>query len=238
MEKQDALVADVRKYSIREWNEEDRPREKLVAKGRHVLTNAELLGILLGSGNRDENAVELARRILATADNSLNELAKFGIKELTKFKGMGQAKAVNIISALELGRRRKEEKTQKKPTITCSADVHNTVRPYLMDLPHEEFWVLLLNRANMVMKVEKISQGGVAGTVADPKLIFSKAVEILASAVILVHNHPSGNKKPSDADIRLTKKMVEGGRVLDTPVLDHLIYTDAGYFSFADEGLL
>jgi DNA repair protein RadC len=218
--------------------EEDRPREKLLLKGKAALSDAELLAILLGSGTASMNAVELARHILASADNNLNVLAKYTVKDLEKFKGIGEAKALTVMAALELGRRRKEAELPQKQTVTSSAHAFDLLHPHLMDLPHEEFWVLLLSRANSVLKKVQISSGGVAGTVADPKIIFKTAIENLASSLILVHNHPSGNLKPSQADLELTKKMKEAGKLLEIPVLDHLIIAERKYFSFADEGLL
>ena len=225
-------------FSIKSWAEEDRPREKLLAKGRAALSDAELLAILLGSGTARLSAVDVAKLVLRAADNDLNALAKLSVKELMKQKGIGEAKAITIVAALELGRRRKETAAAQRTVITCSADIYDAIRPNLQDLPHEEFWVILLNRANVVMRRQPISAGGVAGTVADPKLIFKHALEQLASSIILVHNHPSGNRNPSAADIALTRKLKEGGQFLDLPILDHLIYTDLGYFSFADEGML
>lgn len=225
-------------FSIKSWAEEDRPREKLLLKGRAALTDAELMAILLGSGTQKLSAVDVAKLILAAAGNDLNELARLSVKELMRHKGIGEAKAITIVAALELGRRRKETAAAARVTITCSTDIYNLIRPHLQDLPHEEFWVIMLNRANVVMRQEKISSGGVAGTVADPKMIFQQALEKLASSIILVHNHPSGNRQPSAADILLTKKLKEAGNFLDLPVLDHLIYTDRGYYSFADEGIL
>ncbi len=222
--------------TIKSWAEEDRPREKLVLKGRAALSDAELIAILIGSGNQEMSAVELSKHILNNASNDLGELAKLSINELKKFKGIGEAKALSIISALELGRRRKESEPQKKEKISASSDIYDLMKPHLLDLPHEEFWVVLLNRANVVLKKTMISTGGISGTVADPKLIFKVALENLASAVILVHNHPSGNTRPSDADILLTRKMKDAGKLLEIPVLDHLIFTDSDYYSFADEG--
>ncbi|MCU0339456.1 MAG: DNA repair protein RadC [Spirosomaceae bacterium] len=224
--------------NILSWAEEDRPREKLLLKGRSALTDAELIAILIGSGTVDLTAVDLAKIILQKAGNNLNELAKLSIKDLMKIKGIGEAKAISIAAALELGRRRKSEEPVKKPRITCSKDAYEQIRPYLQDLPHEEFWLLLLTRANDVIRPVQISQGGVSGTVADPKMIFKAAVEHLASAIILVHNHPSGNLRPSEADRDLTRRLKEAGRLLEIPVLDHLIFTDAGFYSFADEGIL
>lgn len=223
---------------ILSWAEEDRPREKLMLRGKSALTDAELIAILIGSGTRELSAVDLSKIILQSVDNNLNELARLSVNDLMKFKGVGDAKAISIVAALELGRRRKAAEAPKRPKITCSTDVYEAIRPHLSDLSHEQFWVLLLNRANEVLRPIQISIGGVAGTVADPKLIFKSAIEHLASAIILVHNHPSGNLKPSQADKDLTKKVSEAGRLLDTPVLDHLIFGDKGYFSFADEGIL
>jgi len=176
--------------------------------------------------------------MLQGVGNDLNELARQSVKQLCRHPGIGEAKAISVVAALELGRRRKEADAPVRATITCSRDIYNLVRPNLMDLPHEEFWVILLNRANVVMRKVAISQGGVAGTVADPKMIFKEALEQLASSIILVHNHPSGNRQPSAADLALTKKLRQAGDFLDLPVLDHLIYTDRGYYSFADEGVL
>jgi DNA repair protein RadC len=224
--------------TIKSWAEEDRPREKLILKGKSALSDAELIAILIGSGNLEMSAVELSRYVLNNTNNDLGELAKLSVNELKKFKGIGEAKALSIISALELGRRRKESEPLKKDKITSSKDIYELMKPHLMDLPHEEFWVVLLNRAHFVLKKAVVSTGGVSGTVADPKLIFKTALENLASAIILVHNHPSGNTKPSDSDIVLTRKMKEAGKLLEIPVLDHLIFTDSDYYSFADEGRL
>jgi DNA repair protein RadC len=224
--------------TIKTWAEEDRPREKLLLKGKAALSDAELLGILIGSGIRNMTAVDLAKLILQSNSNNLNQLAKLSVKDLSKFKGIGEAKAITIVSALELGRRRKKDSFLTRPTITCSNDAYQVLQTHMLDLSHEEFWIIILNRANQVIKVERISSGGVAGTVADPKMIFKTALEHLASAIILSHNHPSGNLKPSQADKDLTVKLREAGKYLDIPVLDHVIFTDKGYLSFADEGLL
>jgi DNA repair protein RadC len=223
---------------ILSWAEEDRPREKLLLKGKAALTDAELVAILIGSGTIELSAVDLSKVILQQANNNLNELAKQGVKDLTKIKGIGEAKAISIIAALELGRRRKESEVVRKPKITSSSDAYEQIKPYLLDLQHEEFWILLLNRANEVIRPMQISSGGVSGTVADPKMIFKCAIEHLASSIVLIHNHPSGNRTPSQADKDLTKKLKEAGQLLDIPVLDHLIFTDTTYLSFADEGLL
>lgn len=224
--------------SIKAWAEEDRPREKLLLKGKSALTDAELLGILIGSGIQNMTAVELGKVILQSVGNDLNQLARLNVKDLSKFKGIGEAKAITIVSALEMGRRRKNAEIPERPRITCSRDAYEVLKPHLLDLPHEEFWVLLLNRANQVMKCERISSGGVSGTVADPKMIFKAALENLSSAIILSHNHPSGNLTPSEADKNLTKRLREAGTYLEIPVLDHVIFTDNGYLSFADESLL
>jgi DNA repair protein RadC len=224
--------------NIKEWAEEDRPREKLLLKGKAALSDAELLGILIASGIQKLTAVDIGKIILQSVDGDLNRLARLTVKDLAKFKGIGDAKAITIVSALELGRRRKEAEIPERPRITCSKDCYEVLKPYLMDLPHEEFWVILLNRGNQVLRCERISSGGVSGTVADPKMIFKAALEYLASAIILSHNHPSGNLIPSQADKDLTKKMREAGRFLEIPVLDHLIFTDKKYLSFADEGLI
>ncbi len=226
------------KLKIKAWAEEDRPREKLMEKGRHVLTEAELIAILIGSGSRDETAVELSKRILASVGNNLNDLGKLNINELIKFKGIGEAKAISVMAAMELGRRRKETEVIKRDKITVSKDVYDIMKPILLDLPHEEFWLLVLNRANLVIKKELISRGGVSGTVVDTKIIFKAAVENYASSIIICHNHPSGNLKPSEADIRITKNIKEAGKLMEIPLLDHLIITENGFYSFADEGVM
>ncbi len=226
------------KLNIKAWAEEDRPREKLLSKGRSVLSDAELIAILIGSGNRNESAVELSKRILKSIDNDLNKLGRLSVKELMQFNGIGEAKAISIVAALELGRRRKNTDNQLNKNIKSSKDVFEEIIGVMSDLPHEEFWVLFLDRRNAVIKKSNVSKGGVSGTVADAKIIFKEAIQLLASAVILCHNHPSGNLKPSDADIQLTKKMKEIGNMMDVPVLDHLIVTDKSYYSFADEGLM
>lgn len=226
------------KLTIKEWAEEDRPREKLLLKGKENLSDAELIAILLGTGTLDASAVEVGKKILAQAENDLHKLAKLTIKDLKKVKGIGEAKAITIIAALELGRRRKEQDFAKKITITSSEIAYETMKPYLLDLPHEEFWIILLNRANVIIKTQRVSQGGVAGTVADAKVIFKYALDFLASGIILVHNHPSENLTPSEADIQLTKKIVAGGNLLEIKVLDHIIFANHSYYSFADAGLI
>ncbi len=228
----------LRERGILSWAEEDRPREKLLLKGRTALTDAELIAILIGSGTRKKSAVDLSKEILASVGNNLNELAKLSVQDLQKFEGIGEAKAISIVSALEMGRRRKTSEPLKKEKITCSEDAYRIMRPYLLDQVVEQFWIILLNRANMVIRPELISEGGVSGTVADPKVIYKRALDKLASSIILVHNHPSGNLTPSQADLQLTRKLKEAGKSLDLPVLDHLIFTDHAYYSFADEGVL
>ncbi len=224
---------------IKSWAEEDRPREKLLLKGKHALSNAELLAILIGSGSRNLSAVELCRKILnEAAQDDLNDLGKLSVKDLQKFKGIGAAKAITIVAALELGRRRQGAEIKEKILIAGSAEVFKIFSPMLIDLPHEEFWVLLMNRANKIISKEKISTGGVSGTVVDPKLIFRRALEMSASGIILCHNHPSGNPKPSQADIDLTKKLKRGGEELEISVLDHIIIAENKFFSFADEGMM
>lgn len=226
------------KLSIKTWAEDDRPREKMLQKGRSVLTNAELIAILIGSGNRDESAVDLAKRILTSVDNDLNKLGHLSLRDLMKFKGIGAAKAIGIAAALELGRRRKDAGVNQVLKVTNSKEAFEILYPYLADLDHEQFYVLMLNRNNKVIEVVKISQGGVSGTVADNKLIFKSAIERLACSMIVAHNHPSDNLQPSDADIQLTKGLKDAGDLLEIPVLDHLIVAGKSYFSFADEGLM
>ncbi len=227
-----------RSLSIKMWAEEDRPREKLLLKGKSALSDAELIGILLRSGTHTLSAVDLARQILISNDHDLNKLAKLNVSQLQKFKGIGEAKAISIVAALELGRRRKITESISKPLIKGSQDVYNLMQANLTDLDHEQFWVILLKRSNEVIKKIQLSIGGVSGTVVDSKMIFKEAIENLASAIILIHNHPSGNRKPSQADIQLTKKLKAAGELMEISVLDHLIFTNEGYFSFADESLM
>lgn len=227
-----------KRLNLKSWAEEDRPREKFLLKGKGSLSDAELIAILLGSGSREETAVELAKRILSSVDNKLNELGKLDVKALTKFKGIGEAKAITVAAAMELGRRRKAEEVVEKPKITSSQMAYQLIADVLDDLPHEEFWVLLLNRANRLIEKHNISKGGVSGTIADAKLIFKPAIEKLASSIIICHNHPSGNLKASQADLKLTQKIVEAGKTLDIAVLDHLIVGNQAYLSLADEGLM
>jgi len=225
--------------SIKEWALEDRPREKLIYKGLASLSDAELLAILIGSGSAKESAVELSKKILRDCQNNLNTLGKKTINDLkANYHGIGDAKAISIVASLELGRRRKLQESEERSKITSSNDVCDIFQPILGDLPHEEFWVLMLNRSNKVIAKNKVSQGGIAGTVIDVRLILKSAIDHLASSIILCHNHPSGNNQPSDADTKITKKMSEAGRIMDIPVLDHIIVTDSAYFSYADEGMI
>lgn len=226
------------RLAITSWAEDDRPREKLAAKGKAALSNAELIAILIGSGSRNESAVDLAKRILASVSNDLNTLARMTIKELCQFKGMGEAKAITILAALELGARKQQAAALTRNQITDSRSLYDILKPQMVDLPHEEFWVIYLNKANKILSFEAVSKGGVAGTVADVKIIFKKAIELLASSIILAHNHPSGNLHPSGADVSLTKKMRETGKIMEIDVLDHIIVAETGYYSFADEGVL
>jgi len=226
------------KLSIKNWAVEDRPREKMLAKGIRALSDAELIAILIGSGNAKETAVELSRRILSQMNNNLNELGKKTVDDLKKYKGIGEAKAINIIAALELGRRRKESGPEEKLQINGSKDVADIFQPLLGDLPYEEFWILLLNRSNRVIDKQMISQGGLSGTVTDVRMIMKAAIEKLASGIILCHNHPSGNMQASEADHSITQKLKEAGKWMDIPVLDHIIICNEKYYSFADEGII
>lgn len=225
-------------FPIKSWNEDDRPREKLILKGRSAVTNAELIAILIGSGNRDESAVMLSQRILAAASNNIHRLAKFSIKELCEFKGIGEAKAIAIISALELGKRRKSQDVLERNKITSSVSVFELMQARIGDLPHEEFWIIYLNNSNKVLLTELLSKGGITGTLVDVRLVLKRAIELGAVGIILAHNHPSGTLKPSESDIKLTAKIKKAGDSLDINILDHLIITEKAYFSFADEQML
>jgi len=218
--------------SIKQWNKDDRPREKLLTKGKIALSDAELIAILIGSGNREESAVDLSKKILNSINNNLNELGKLSVNDLIKFKGVGEAKAISIITALELGRRRRLEEALDKPKINSSKSVFEVMQPIIGELQHEEFWIIYLNNAN------KIHKGGITGTLVDTRLVFKRAIELIASSFILCHSHPSGTLKPSVSDISLTKKIKKGGEVLDIKILDHIIITEGSYYSFADEGVL
>ncbi len=225
-------------FSIKHWNEDDRPREKMLLKGRSALSDAELIAIIIGSGSRNESAVALSMRILSSAGNNLNSLGRMGIPDLMQFKGIGEAKAITIVAAMELGRRRRVEDSLELKKITSSNSVFEVMQPLIGELPHEEFWILYLNNSNKILKSHQLSKGGITGTVVDVRLVFKEALQVGAVAVILAHNHPSGTLKPSQADIQLTKKLKSAGENLDIKVLDHLIVTEKAYFSFADENML
>ncbi|MFD2518153.1 RadC family protein [Salinimicrobium flavum] len=225
-------------FTIKNWAEGDRPREKLLQKGRNSLSDAELLAILIGSGSRNESAVELCKKILSASGHSLNELGKLSVKQLTHHKGIGEAKAITIIAALELGRRRRSEEALDKKKISSSTSVFELMQPIIGDLPHEEFWIIYVNNSNKVIDRFQLSKGGITGTLVDVRLALKKALELGATAIILAHNHPSGNLNPSSADKQLTQKLKTAGESIDIKILDHLIVTEKSYFSFADEGLL
>lgn len=236
--KTEALEEYTTSFSIKQWNEDDRPREKLLAKGRTALSDAELIAILIGSGSRNESAVALSRRILASVGNNLQELGKLDIKDLMQFKGIGEAKAICIAAALELGRRRRVGEALERNKINSSRSVFELMQPVIGELPHEEFWIVYLNNSNKVLQTSQLSKGGITGTLVDVRLAFKNALQLGAVALILAHNHPSGTLKPSQSDIDLTKKLKTAGESLDIKVLDHLIITENAYFSFADESML
>ena len=226
------------KLTIKSWALDDRPREKLLAKGKAALSDAELIAILIGSGNRNESAVALSKRILRAVNGNINELAKLSVEKLTEFNGIGEAKAIAIITALELGKRRQLEVALEKPKIGSSKNVANLMQPIIGDLEHEEFWVLFLSNSNKVLAKSQVSKGGLTATIVDVRLLFKRALELASVAIIVCHNHPSGKLQPSVADKNLTEKMKQAGNTLDIKLLDHLIITEKAYFSFADEGLL
>lgn len=226
------------KYSIKQWAKDDRPREKLLSKGATVLSNSELIAILINHGSKEKSAVELAQDVLRIGKDNLNELGKLSVKELTRIKGIGEAKAISIVAAMELGRRRQATAYREKTAIASSTDVANYLQALLKDYKHEVFAVLFLNRSNKINHFQIISEGGITGTVADPRIILKKALEEDAVSIILCHNHPSGSLKPSKADEELTYKIKEAAKYFDIKVLDHLIVSDDGYYSFADEGIL
>ncbi|MFD0964795.1 RadC family protein [Pseudofulvibacter geojedonensis] len=227
-----------KQFSIKDWSESDRPREKLLAKGKGGLTDAELLAILIGSGNIEESAVGLCRRLLADVDHDLNALSKLSVAQLKKYKGIGEAKAISIIAALEIGRRTRETRKKDLNKITSSESVFKLMQPVLGDLQHEEFWVLYLNNSNKVLSKIQLSKGGITGTLVDIRLILKKALELNSVAIILVHNHPSGTLKISKADKEITQKIKLASNSLDIQLLDHLVITEQAYASFADQNLL
>jgi DNA repair protein RadC len=223
---------------IKSWAEDDRPREKLILKGKSALSDAELLAILIGMGTKEYSAVDLAKIILQSVDNDLHKLAKLNVHDLKKIKGIGEAKAISVIAAMEIGRRKREHQRTQRTFITNSVSIYEHMKPFMLDLPHEEFWILCLSRRLEILKSIQISTGGMGATLADPRMIFKHALEHGSGSIVLCHNHPSGSLKPSEDDCRLTKKLVSGGELLDIQVIDHIIFTDNGYLSFADEGLL
>jgi DNA repair protein RadC len=232
------LNMQAQKYSIKKWAKDDRPREKLRDKGASVLSNSELIAILLNNGTREKSALDLAQEILRSGKDNLNEVGKLSVKELMRIKGIGEAKAVSIAAAMELGRRRQAMASREKIMVTGSSDVAGFLQTMLRDYKHEVFAVLFLNRSNKVNHFQVVSEGGITGTVADPRIILKKALEEDAVSIILCHNHPSGSLKPSKADEELTWKIKEAARYFDIKLLDHLIVSDDGYYSFADEGIL
>ncbi len=225
-------------FPIRHWSEDDRPREKLLLKGKAALSDAELIAILIGSGSRNESAVDLSKRILKSVDNNLNALGKSTINQLLQFKGIGEAKAITIQAAMELGRRRRSEEAVELFKITSSQAVFDVMQPLIGELAHEEFWIIYLNNANKIMSKFQLSKGGITGTLVDVRLVFKTALSQGAVGLILVHNHPSGTLKPSDSDKQITQKLKIAGEQLDIKVLDHVIVTETNYFSFSDEGIL
>lgn len=224
--------------SLKTWADEDKPREKLLLKGKNALSEAELLAIILRSGTREEHVVRLSQKVLLKANNDLNELGKLSVKDMLdwKLKGLGETKAITIVAALELGRRRQQTEIKQKKIISGSKDMYELLAPHLADLQHEEFWLVLLNRGNKIISVEPISSGGITGTVVDTRILFSSALKSNAVSIILSHNHPSGSLKPSVADEELTRKIRDAGKLLDVQLLDHIIISESGYYSFADEG--
>ena len=226
------------KLGIKAWAEADRPREKLLQQGRRQLTDAELIAILIGSGNKNETAVDLSKRILASCQNDLDKLSQLGVKELSRFKGIGEAKAITIVAALELGRRRNGASAAEIQKVLSSVDAFKMIKTELADLPHEEFWLLLLNRANVMVGKHFMSKGGQAGTVIDPKMVFKIAIEHSAASMVLVHNHPSGNLKPICSDVDITRKLVELGNLMEIKIFDHIIVHNNKFLSLADEGYI
>ncbi len=229
---------EYKKLNIKEWAVEDRPREKMLSHGSRHLSDAELIAVLIGSGNTNETAVELSRRILSSVNNNLNDLSRKGIDYLKTFHGIGEAKAISIVAALELGKRRKDAEVFVKRKITCSRDAADFFMPLLGDLNHEEFWVMLLDRGNKIIDHYKISQGGISGTIIDVRLILKNALEKMGVSLILCHNHPSGTMEASDADMKITRKIKQAADFMDITVLDHIIIGQNRYISFADEGML
>lgn len=230
-------IMEENNFPITNWSEDDRPREKLMLKGKSALSDAELIAILIGSGSRNESAVGLSKRILASVDNNLNALGKLSLSQLMNFKGIGEAKAISIMAAMELGRRRRAEEAVELKKITSSKMIFELMQPIIGELPHEEFWVLYLNNSNKVLSKSQQGKGGITGTLVDTRLVFKTALELGATALILCHNHPSGTLTPSDADKQITRKLKAAGQNMDIQVLDHVIVAENGYYSFNDEGI-
>lgn len=225
-------------FPISSWSEDDKPREKLMLKGKNALSDAELIAILIGSGSRNESAVDLSKRILNSVTNNLNALGKQSLTQLMKFKGIGEAKAISIVAALELGRRRRAEEAVELTKITSSRVIFEIMQPIIGELTHEEFWIVFLNNSNRVISKAQLSKGGMTGTVVDVRMVFKMALEAGATSIVLCHNHPSGTLKPSDADIKITQKLKLAGESLEIPILDHIIVTETAYFSFVDGDIL
>ena len=231
-------MKEYKNTTIKAWSVEDRPREKLLKSGVQSLSNAELIALLIGSGTREMNAVDLSRNLLASVSNNLHELSRLGTVDLVKIKGIGTAKAITLMAAIELGSRKNNSYAEEKVSIKNSQTAYELLYPVIGELEHEEFWIIILNRAHKVIKTEKISQGGLTGTVIDTRMILKHALDKRATSLIVSHNHPSGNKTPSEADINITKKIKNAAEIMDINVLDHVIVAGQTYFSFADEGLM
>jgi DNA repair protein RadC len=231
-------MENANKLSINKWAEEDRPREKMLMKGAEALSDAELFAILIGSGNKGESAVELMRRMLDSCDNDLNNLARWEIHDFSRFKGMGPAKSLTLMAALEIGRRRAATPVRERKAVRCSKDIYDIFRTKLMDLPYEEFWVLLLNQSNKVIDTVRISSGGIAGTYVDVRLVLREALLRHATQIAVVHNHPSGNNQPSSEDRSLTQRISKASETMNIRLLDHVIICESCYYSFADEGMI
>ena len=236
--KSDELKSELTYVSVKNWALEDRPREKLMMKGASALSDSELLAILIGSGTREKSAVQVCQDILGEADNDLNKLARYNVSDLTQFKGIGPAKAITIVAALELGRRRKNTGAQEIKKISCSRDAYQVLYPKLTDLNHEEIWALFLNRSNRVESIRRVSEGGISSTVLDVRLVLREALNRYASGIILGHNHPTNNCVPSEQDIKITAKLKEAAKIMDISLLDHLILCGDNYYSFADENMM
>ncbi|AZA54783.1 RadC family protein [Chryseobacterium sp. G0201] len=224
--------------SIKFLAEDDRPREKFMLKGKGSLSDSELLAIIMGSGNRDETALELARKILASVNNNWNQLSLLSVKDLTKFKGIGEVKAISIATALEIGRRRASQEIPEKPMISNSNGAYQIFKNHLSDLRTEEFWAIFLNQSNKVLHTAQLTQGGINQSIVDVRILFKTALDHFSTGIIIAHNHPSGNLKPSREDLDITQKIKEAGTFLNIQLLDHLIITQNSYLSFSDEGLL